>query len=95
MKIVAIHEIHYVDEKTKTPTVAKPGALFDIPKDEADRLLVAQAVRRLTNDEIELDKLRAASLVAATKAETKTTAKTGETKTAAKTGESGKDPEGY
>ena len=95
MKIVAINEIHYIDAKTGKSKVAQPGEVIDRPKDEADRLCAGAlpAARKLTDAEIEIDKLRAEKIAASAviegedededENEGKSDAKT-ETKTAAK-----------
>ena len=94
MKIVAINEIHYTDTKTGKPKIAQPGDVIDRPKEEANRLTAGAlpAARKLTDAEIEIDKLRAEKIAASAATdddedededEGKTDAKT-ETKTAAK-----------
>ena len=93
MKIVAINEIHYTDTKSGKPKIAQPGEVIDRPKDEAARLCAGAlpAARKLTDAEIEIDKLRAEKIAASAATEDddeeedegKTDAKT-ETKTAAK-----------
>ena len=66
MKIVAINQIEFNDKSGKKVVVA-PGQVFDIAAESADRLLVGlmPAARRMTSDEIELDKARAANKAAA------------------------------
>lgn len=60
MKIIAIGEIHYTDKDGKQK-IAKPGETLDRPTAEANLLTsgALPAARRLTDAEIELDKLRA------------------------------------
>lgn len=62
MKIVAINLIQYTGKKGEA-LAAQPGDVFDVPQDEAKRLLAGMmpAARRMTEDEIELDKSRAAA----------------------------------
>lgn len=60
MKLIAINEIHYTDAKSNKSKVAAPGEQFDVPMALAEKLLDGNmpAARRMTNAEIELDKLR-------------------------------------
>ena len=69
MKIVAINEIHYTDKKGNA-AVANPLSVLDIPKAEAELLMkgAMPAARRMTDAEIELDKLRAAAIANGAKA---------------------------
>lgn len=62
MKIVAINRIDYTTAKGDRAT-ALPGVVFDVPKDQADLLLkgMMPPARRMTADEIELDKHRASA----------------------------------
>lgn len=65
MKIIAINEIHYTDSEGKEK-IALPGSVFDRPKADAELLLrgALPAARRLTDAEVELDKLRAQAITA-------------------------------
>ena len=66
MKIIAINQIEFNDKSGKKVVIV-PGQTFDIPADSAERLLTGlmPAARRMTSDEIELDKARAANKAAA------------------------------
>ena len=59
MKVFTLNEIHHVNKKTSKPEVAEPSRIIDLPQEEALRLISKLAVRRLTAQEIELDKLKA------------------------------------
>ena len=59
MKVFTLNEIHHVNKKTGKPEIAEPNRIIDIPQEEALRLISKLAVRRLTAQEIELDKLKA------------------------------------
>lgn len=63
MKLIAINEIHYTGKDGK-PAVAVPGSQFDVPQALADTLLIGAmpSARRMTDAEIELDKLRALAM---------------------------------
>lgn len=63
MKLIAINEIHYTGKDGK-PAIAVPGAQFDVPQALADTLLIGAmpSARRMTDAEIELDKLRALAM---------------------------------
>ena len=63
MKLIAINEIHYTGKDGK-PVIAVPGAQFDVPQALADTLLIGAmpSARRMTDAEIELDKLRALAM---------------------------------
>ena len=59
MKVFTLNEIHHVNKKTGKPEIAEPNRIIDLPQEEALRLISKLAVRRLTAQEIELDKLKA------------------------------------
>ena len=59
MKVFTLNEIHHVNKKTGKPEIAEPNRIIDLPQEEALRLISRLAVRRLTAQEIELDKLKA------------------------------------
>lgn len=63
MKLIAINEIHYTGKDGK-PAVAVPGSQFDVAQVLADTLLIGAmpSARRMTDAEIELDKLRALAM---------------------------------
>lgn len=96
MKIVAIGEIHY--EQGGVLKIANPGTPFDVPKEMALRLLDGDtpAARRMTEQEIELDKLRAqiAATAEPAPAEPAPAEPAVEAKPA-KAGKKGADAEGY
>ena len=101
MKIVAIGEIHY--EKDGKMKVAAPGETFDVPKELAMQLVGNDmpSARRMTEQEIELDKLRAevAASSAAVAVEVAASSAAVETQKAdakpAKVAKKGADAEGY
>ena len=99
MKIVAIGEIHY--EKDGKMKVAAPGETFDVPKELAMQLVGNDmpSARRMTEQEIELDKLRAEVAASSTAVAVESETPAVETQKAdakpAKVAKKGADAEGY
>lgn len=58
MKLMAIHEIEYLDPKTKKRAIAEPNHPFDIADDEGERLKKLNAARDLTEAEEALEQMR-------------------------------------
>lgn len=72
MKLVAINEIHYTDRQGKQ-AVAKPGEYLDLKVAEAKQLLNMKPlppVREMTDQENELEKLRASAKTTTAAADT-------------------------
>ena len=64
MKVIAIHQVDYLDPKTNKIKVGHPGSTIDLPKDTALALLAGSnpAVRRLSEAEQALDRARAEAM---------------------------------
>lgn len=64
MKVIAIHQVDYLDPKTNKVKIGHPGSTIDLPKDTALALLVGSnpAVRRLSEAEQALDRARAEAM---------------------------------
>ena len=64
MKVIAIHQVDYLDPKTNKIKIGHPGSTIDLPKDVALALMGGSnpAVRRLTEAEQALDRARAEAM---------------------------------